>query len=91
MEYNKYIKFKKNENGKDIVELECNVFDEFYKEGLKSSQKYEMFIFETANERLARAKKQREKELEFSEYLFDKINKVWWSNKLNKRKKNKQQ
>ena len=83
MEYNKYIKFKKNKNGDDIAEINCNVFDEFYKDGRKFLQP-DMFIVETANERLRRAKKQREKELQFSQYLFDKIEKIWWTNFKNK-------
>lgn len=83
MEYNKYIKFRKNENGDDIAEINCNVFDEFYKAGRKFLEP-DMFIVETANERLTRAKKQREKELQFSQYLFDKIEKIWWTNFKNK-------
>ena len=78
------MEYAKDKNANDVVEINCNVFDEFYKEGFKSTQKYEMFIVETANERLARAKKQREKELEFSEYLLDEIEKIWWNNFINK-------
>jgi len=80
MKYNKYIKFKKDKNLDDIVEINLDVFDEFYKEGFLSLDKSNMLIVETANERIARAKKQKKKELQFCQYLFDKIEKVWWSN-----------
>tara|TARA_R100001440_G_scaffold75707_1_gene103700 strand:+ start:1491 stop:1748 length:258 start_codon:yes stop_codon:yes gene_type:complete len=84
MKYSKYVKFKKDKNANDVVEINCNIFDEFYKETFKSTEKYEMFIFGTANERVLRAKKQKEKELEFSEHLLDEIEKIWWNNFINK-------
>lgn len=89
MKYNKYIKFKKDKNANDVVEINCNIFDEFYKEGFKSLKEFktfksDMFIVESANERIARAKKQNEEELKFSQYLFDEIEKIWWNNFIKK-------
>tara|TARA_R100000654_G_scaffold10978_1_gene23976 strand:+ start:258 stop:536 length:279 start_codon:yes stop_codon:yes gene_type:complete len=84
MKYSKYVKFKKDKNANDVVEINCNIFDEFYKGTFKSTEKSEMFIVGTANEIVLRAKKQKEKELEFSEHLLDEIEKIWWNNFINK-------
>lgn len=79
--YNNYIKFNKDENGKDIVEIRTDVFDQFKKEKEPLKDNLNMFIIETANNRIKRAKEARQKELEFCEFLFMEMNKLWNKNK----------